>query len=159
MRKLLIFGILAAAIAVALLMVQLRPAPPKKESVKLDPLVEVLVLQPMTANFEVTSQGTVRPRTETVLSAEVSGTVTSISLAMLLNLKIGGVDLDAFRAFQIGTSPWLFFTILLIVVGVQFFLMGLLGEMITRTYHESQAKEIYAIREIVEHTPVDVDHV
>jgi hypothetical protein len=27
--------------------------------------------------------------------------------------------------------------------------MGLLGEMITRTYHESQAKAIYAIREIV----------
>jgi hypothetical protein len=41
---------------------------------------------------------------------------------------------------------------------VQFFLMGLLGEMITRTYHESQAKEIYAIREIVEHRPPDVDH-
>ena len=79
MRKLLIFGILASAVAVALLMVQMRPAPPKKESVKLDPLVEVLVLQAMTANFEVTSQGTVRPRTETVLSAEVSGTITSIS--------------------------------------------------------------------------------
>jgi glycosyltransferase involved in cell wall biosynthesis len=57
---------------------------------------------------------------------------------------------EAFRAFQIGTSPWLFFTVLLIVVGVQFFLMGLLGEMITRTYHESQGKAIYAIREIVD---------
>jgi glycosyltransferase involved in cell wall biosynthesis len=70
---------------------------------------------------------------------------------------VGGMD--AFRAFEIGTSPWLFFTILLIVVGVQFFLMGLLGEMITRTYHESQGKEIYAIREIVEHAPPDADHV
>lgn len=79
MRKLLIFGILAAAVAVAVLMVQLRPAPPKKEDAKLDPLVEVMVLESMTANFEVTSQGTVQPRTETVLSAEVSGTVTSIS--------------------------------------------------------------------------------
>ena len=79
MRKLLIFGILAASIVIAVVMVQMRPAPPKKESVELAPLVEVLVLEAMTANFEVTSQGTVRPRTETILSAEVSGTITSIS--------------------------------------------------------------------------------
>lgn len=79
MRKLLIFIILAAAVAVAVLMVQLKPEPPKKETVELDPLVDVLVLESMTANFEVASQGTVLPRTETVLSAEVSGTITSIS--------------------------------------------------------------------------------
>jgi RND family efflux transporter MFP subunit len=79
MRKLLIFGILAAAVAVAVFMAQLRPEPPKKEDVELDPLVEVLVLETMTANFEVSSQGTVSPRTETVLSAEVQGTITSIS--------------------------------------------------------------------------------
>ena len=34
-------------------------------------------------------------------------------------------------------------------VGVQFFLMGLLAEMQVRTYHESQAKAIYAVRERV----------
>jgi dolichol-phosphate mannosyltransferase len=65
----------------------------------------------------------------------------------VLSGLLGGVE--AFRAYRIGTSPWLMFSILLIVVGVQFFLMGLLGEMITRTYHESQDKQIYAIREIV----------
>ena len=32
-------------------------------------------------------------------------------------------------------------------VGVQFLLMGLLAEMLVRTYHESQAKAIYAVRE------------
>ena len=79
MRKLLILGILAAAIGAAFLMAQMRPEPPKKETVDLHPLVEVLVLETMTANFEVSSQGTVLPRTETVLSAEVSGTITSIS--------------------------------------------------------------------------------
>jgi len=79
MRKLLIFGILAAAVAVAALMAQMRPEPPKKDDVDLDPLVEVLVLESMTANFQVSSQGTVLPRTETVLSAEVQGTITSIS--------------------------------------------------------------------------------
>jgi RND family efflux transporter MFP subunit len=79
MRKLLILGILLAAVALAVLMVQMRPAPPRKDMVPLDPLVETLTLGLMTANFEVRSQGTVRPRTETVLSAEVSGTITSIS--------------------------------------------------------------------------------
>ena len=79
MRKLLIFGILAAAVAIAVIMMQMRPQPPKKDTVELDPLVEVLVLEHMTANFEINSQGTVLPRTETILSAEVSGTITSIS--------------------------------------------------------------------------------
>ena len=78
-RFLIIAGILLTAVAIAVAMVRMKPPPPKKEVVDLDPLVEVLVLENMTANFEVTSQGTVRPRTETVLSAEVSGTVTSIS--------------------------------------------------------------------------------
>jgi RND family efflux transporter MFP subunit len=78
-RFLLIAGILLAAVALSVVMVQMKPTPPRKERVELDPLVEVLVLESMTANFEVTSQGTVQPRTETVLSAEVSGTITSIS--------------------------------------------------------------------------------
>ena len=78
-RFLIIAGILLTAVAISMAMVRMKPPPPKKEIVDLDPLVEVLVLENMTANFEVTSQGTVRPRTETVLSAEVSGTVTSIS--------------------------------------------------------------------------------
>ncbi len=34
-----------------------------------------------------------------------------------------------------------------LVLGIQFFLMGLLAEMLVRTYHESQAKSIYAVRE------------
>src|SRR5213593_3899809 len=38
-------------------------------------------------------------------------------------------------------------TMVMIVLGVQFFLMGLLAEMLVRTYHESQAKPIYAVRE------------
>ena len=79
MRKLLIFGILAAATASVFVMSGLRPEPPRKERIDLDPLVEIMVLETMTANFEVRSQGTVRPRTETILSAEVSGTITWIS--------------------------------------------------------------------------------
>ena len=78
-RFFIIGGIILAAVAISVAMVRIKPPPPKKEVVDLDPLVEVLVLESMTANFEVTSQGTVKPRTETVLSAEVAGTITSIS--------------------------------------------------------------------------------
>jgi len=75
----LIAAILGAAAVASVLMVQLRPEPEKKEIENLDPLVEVMALETMTANFKVQSQGTVMPRTETVLSAEVSGTITQIS--------------------------------------------------------------------------------
>ena len=79
LRYALVGGIILGALFIAGFLVSLKPEPPKKETVELDPLVETLILENMTANFEVRSQGTVRPRTETVLSAEVSGTITSIS--------------------------------------------------------------------------------
>ncbi|MDT7542768.1 MAG: hypothetical protein QOE33_2672 [Acidobacteriota bacterium] len=44
-------------------------------------------------------------------------------------------------------TPLPVLTIVMFAVGVQFFLMGLLAEMQVRTYHESQAKPIYAVRE------------
>jgi glycosyltransferase involved in cell wall biosynthesis len=49
---------------------------------------------------------------------------------------------------QIGGRPLLFLGILLIVVGVQFIVMGLLGEMLVRIYHESQRKPIYMVRRV-----------
>lgn len=79
MRILLILGIPALAIVAAVAMMSLKQEPPKKERVELDPLVEIVELERMTTKFDVRSQGTVRPQTETVLSAEVSGTITSIS--------------------------------------------------------------------------------
>jgi glycosyltransferase involved in cell wall biosynthesis len=44
-------------------------------------------------------------------------------------------------------TPLPVLSIVMFAVGVQFFLMGLLAEMSVRTYHESQAKAIYAVRE------------
>ncbi len=78
-RILLILGIPTLAIVAAIAMVSLREEPARKERVELDPLVDVVVLESMTADFSVRSQGTVKPRTETVLSAEVSGTIVRIS--------------------------------------------------------------------------------
>ena len=71
--------ILAFAGSVVLVMTSMKSAPPKKERIDLDPLVDVIVLEDMTTTFEIHSQGTVRPKTETILSAEVSGTIVSIS--------------------------------------------------------------------------------
>jgi hypothetical protein len=65
MRILIIIGIFGLAIAGVAVMTSMRPEPPKKERVELDPLVEVIVLETMTANFEVRSQGSVRLKTET----------------------------------------------------------------------------------------------
>lgn len=45
--------------------------------------------------------------------------------------------------------PMLLLGILLMFTGVQFVTLGLLGELMTRTYHESQNKPIYVIREIL----------
>ena len=44
-------------------------------------------------------------------------------------------------------TPLPIIAVVMFAVGVQFLLMGLLAEMLVRTYHESQAKAIYAVRE------------
>jgi glycosyltransferase involved in cell wall biosynthesis len=48
-------------------------------------------------------------------------------------------------------GPLLLLTVALFVSGVQFVSMGLLGEIIARTYYESQNKPIYALREVKSH--------
>jgi RND family efflux transporter MFP subunit len=75
----LIPGIIVVAIAVAMALSQMKPEPPKREKKNLDPLVELLLLEVSSERFRIRSQGTVRPRTRTVLSAEVSGSIVDIS--------------------------------------------------------------------------------
>lgn len=48
-------------------------------------------------------------------------------------------------------NPLLLLTAILIIATIQLILMGLLAEMIVRTYHESQKRPIYVIRDILEH--------
>ncbi len=55
-----------------------------------------------------------------------------------------------FFAIPLANRPILLLAILLIFIGIQFISMGLLGELQVRTYHESQGKPIYYIKEIVE---------
>jgi len=44
-------------------------------------------------------------------------------------------------------TPLPIIAIVMLAISVQFFLMGLLAELLVRTYHESQDKSIYAVRE------------
>jgi glycosyltransferase involved in cell wall biosynthesis len=50
---------------------------------------------------------------------------------------------------DIGGRPLLLLAILLIFIGFQFITMGLLGEMLARTYHESQDRPIFVVGEVL----------
>jgi glycosyltransferase involved in cell wall biosynthesis len=55
------------------------------------------------------------------------------------------------RGTDIGGRPLLLLGALLIIVGIQFIGMGLLGEMMVRVYHETQKKPIYVIKKVSRH--------
>ena len=73
----------------------------------------------------------------------LSGTVGFI-LAIYLTVQ------KLFYELEIGGRPLLLLAVLLILIGFQFVTLGLLGEMLARTYHESQGKPIYVIKEILD---------
>lgn len=50
-------------------------------------------------------------------------------------------------------GPLLFMAVLLILSGIQLFSIGLVGELLSRTYYESQNKRIYAVGEIKSRRP------
>jgi len=71
--------------------------------------------------------------------------VSGVGVAMgayLVVLKIMGQD--------IGNRPLLTLAVLMIIIGFQSIMMGLLGELMLRIYFESSDKNTYTIREIVE---------
>ncbi len=78
-RALLIIGIFVGAGGISFGLTKMKPPPETKDIPDVAPLVQVMPLVEETASFRIASQGTVRPRTETVLSAEVSGAIVSIS--------------------------------------------------------------------------------
>lgn len=67
-------GAVAAWVAVAL-----RPEPKKKEPEVAIPVLETIKVEPRTVHLELSSQGTVEARTETVLSAEVAGRILEVA--------------------------------------------------------------------------------
>ena len=57
-----------------------------------------------------------------------------------------------FLGENIGNRPLLMFALILGIAGVQLFSFGLLGELLMRTYHESQNRPIYRVRNIIQNT-------
>lgn len=68
-----------------------------------------------------------------------------IGFLVLLYLSVEKIILGN----PIGGRPLLLLGALLVIVGIQFIGMGLLGEMIVRVYHETQRKPIYVIKKIL----------
>ncbi|MBT8038695.1 MAG: efflux RND transporter periplasmic adaptor subunit [Xanthomonadales bacterium] len=85
MRKFLKFvlplGLIALSIVVVLVMVAIAQGkrPDRKDEGNQAVLVEAIQAEVSSLNFSVTSQGAVRPRTETTLVAEVSGQIVTVS--------------------------------------------------------------------------------
>ena len=50
---------------------------------------------------------------------------------------------------SLADRPLLLLAVLLVVLGVQLVIMGLLGEVMVRTYYEAQSKTIYVIRDVL----------
>ncbi len=82
-----------------------------------------------------------------------------IQIFGLLGMVCGGVGFlgAAWLSLQrmlwgvsLSNRPILLLFVMLILVGVQFISMGLVAEMLARTYHESQSKPIYYVKEVVE---------
>jgi len=57
------------------------------------------------------------------------------------------VILKIFKGIYFIQTPLPLLTVFLLLVGLQFILMGLLAEILTRTHYESQNKPIYSIKE------------
>ena len=80
---------------------------------------------------------------------QIFGMAGMISFVAGMVISIYLTILRLFFGEALSDRPILLLAILLIMLGVQLILMGLLGELIVRTYHESQDKPIYAVREIL----------
>ena len=70
-------------------------------------------------------------------------------LSMLFGVAVAAY-LTAIKFIEgaaIANRPLLLLAVLMIVLGVQFISLGLIGELLVRTYYETQSKPIYVVRE------------
>ena len=78
------------------------------------------------------------------LGALIGGYLTALKLWAGIT---GGVE--GFNAMTIGDRPLLLLGVLLIILGVQFIVMGLIAELTVRTYYETQDLRVYRIKEVI----------
>ena len=78
------------------------------------------------------------------LGALIGGYLTALKLWAGVTGGLAGLN-----AMRIGDRPLLLLAVLLVILGVQFVVMGLLAELTTRTYYETQGLRVYRVREVV----------
>jgi glycosyltransferase involved in cell wall biosynthesis len=85
------------------------------------------------------------------LSAYATRPIHSFGLVGLLSTAVGllitgwlGFE-RLFLGVRLGGRPIVLLGILMTIMGLQFITMGLLGELLIRTYHESQGKPVYRV--------------
>jgi glycosyltransferase involved in cell wall biosynthesis len=69
------------------------------------------------------------------------------ALGILISLFLSYVKI--IMGQPIGNRPLLLLGILCIILGVQLIILGLLGEMLARVYHESQGKPIFVVKKVL----------
>ncbi len=75
-------------------------------------------------------------------------------LGLILGFIGGGISVylaveKIILGHDIGGRPLLLLAVLCIILGVQLVVMGLLGEMLARVYHESQQKPIFFVKKVL----------
>lgn len=73
--------------------------------------------------------------------------LVSILIGGILTFYLGFIRLILLE--PIGNRPLLLLAVLLVVLGVQFLALGLLGELMVRVYYEGTGRSIYTVREEV----------
>lgn len=77
----------------------------------------------------------------------VFGTFGMLAFFLSIITAIWAFFLKFVEGISFILTPLPIIAIVMLAISVQFILMGLLAEMLVRTYHESQNKAIYAVRE------------
>lgn len=75
------------------------------------------------------------------------GTAGLVCLAVSVASMLLALYYRFFRGVHLNRMPAATLAMILFAMGFQFILMGLLAEMVVRTYHESQNKPTYSVRE------------
>jgi glycosyltransferase involved in cell wall biosynthesis len=80
---------------------------------------------------------------------QVFGGIGFLSFTGGLITEGAAILMKVYEKVDLTGNPLLYLGILLLFIGVQFVTLGLLGEMIIRTYHESRGKPIYVVRQFL----------
>ena len=80
----------------------------------------------------------------------IFGAFGLLSLLVAMFCAIIVIGMKLIEGYSINRNPLLVISAMLMIMSIQFFLMGLLAEMLARTYHESQNKPTYIVKHYLE---------